>query len=317
MVKVSVIVPVYNTEIYLEKCLLSLVSQTLEDIEIIVINDGTPDNSQKIIDNYKNKYPNIKSYIKKNGGLSDTRNYGINIANGEYISFIDSDDYIKNNMLEKMYNYANRNDLDIVVCDTVKVYPENNTQIMLKSNLKYSEDVIKNYLIAPPMACIRLFKKEILKKINFKKDIYYEDLELCPKVVNYTKKIGFVEEPLYFYLQRKGSIMKQNDFNEKLLDIFSVLKSNKDVLINDYPEEIEYMFITHLLRTAVLRFLSYKNSEKYLEEINKIMKNDFPHWQKNKYYQKSSLKLKILCTLAYHKQYKLLKIIKIIQNKKS
>src|SRR5574344_2022066 len=103
MIKVSVIVPVYNVEKYLPKCLDSLVNQTLQDIEIIVVNDGTKDNSQKIIDKYAKKYKNIKSYIKENGGLSDARNYGVAKANGEYISFIDSDDYIDKKMLEKMY----------------------------------------------------------------------------------------------------------------------------------------------------------------------------------------------------------------------
>ena len=92
--KVSVIVPVYNVEKYIKKCLNSLVNQTLDEVEIVVVNDGSPDNSQKIIDEYTKKYKNIKSYVKKNGGLSDARNYGIKKATGKYISFVDSDDYI-------------------------------------------------------------------------------------------------------------------------------------------------------------------------------------------------------------------------------
>ena len=116
--KISVIVPVYNVELYLSKCLDSLVHQTIESIEIIVVNDGSTDNSQKIIDEYKTKYPNkIKSYIKSNGGLSDARNYGIDKANGQYIGFVDSDDYVEINMFEKMYNKAISQNFDIVVCD--------------------------------------------------------------------------------------------------------------------------------------------------------------------------------------------------------
>ena len=105
MYKVSVIVPVYNVEKYIKKCLDSLVNQTLEDIEIVVINDGSPDNSQKIIDKYVKKYPDkVKSYIKQNGGLGSARNYGIEKAMGKYLCFVDSDDYINLDALEKLYN---------------------------------------------------------------------------------------------------------------------------------------------------------------------------------------------------------------------
>lgn len=312
MVKVSVIVPVYNTEKYLSKCLDSLTHQTLKDIEIIVINDSSPDNSQKIIDKYTKKNLNVISYNKKNGGLSDARNFGIDKASGKYLVFIDSDDYVDTTMIEKMYNYAEKNKLDIVTCNSIKVYENNDKQIELKSNLKYSDNDIKNYLLAPPMAWIRIYKKELFDKNSFKKGIYYEDLELIPKLVKYTNKIGFIDEGLYFYLQREGSIMHQKEFNQKLLDIFTVLESNKKALQKDYPEEIEYMYITHLLRTATLRFLDYDNTLEYLSKINKIINSEFPNWKNNPYYKKSSWKLKMICYLSFKKQYKLLKLIKKI-----
>ena len=314
MIKVSVIVPVYNVENYLEKCLDSLVNQTLKEIEIIVVNDGSPDNSQKIIDKYSKKYKNIKSYIKENGGLSDARNYGIKKAIGEYLAFIDSDDYIDKNMLEKMYQKAKQNSLDIVVCNSVNVY-EDGSSIEIKSNLNYSHNNIKNYLISAPMACTRIYKKELYNNIQFKKGIYYEDLELTPKLVKYTHKIGFLDEGLYYYYQRSGSIMKQREWNAKLLDIFNVLDSNKEVLFDEYPEEIEYMYITHLLRTATLRFLDYSNKKESINKIVSVMKETFPNWKKNQYYQKSSNKLKLICNLAYHKQILILTIIKMITNK--
>ena len=126
MIKVSIIVPVYNVEKYLDKCLKSLVNQTLKDIEIIVVNDGTKDNSQKIVDKYVKKYPKlVKSYIKENGGLSSARNYGLKYVNGEFISFIDSDDWVRKDMFEKMYQKAKKEDLDIVICDSINVYENN------------------------------------------------------------------------------------------------------------------------------------------------------------------------------------------------
>lgn len=314
MVKISVIVPVYNVEVYLEKCLDSIVNQTLKDIEIIIINDGSPDNSQEIIDKYQKKYKNIKAYLKENGGLSDARNYGIKNANGEYLSFVDSDDYIDTTMLEKMYKLAKKENLDLVVCNTINIDDTGNS-IEINSNYNYSDDTIKNYLLSPPMACIRIYKKELFKNIKFKKGIYYEDLELTPKLVKYTKKIGFIDEGLYYYYQRIGSIMKQKKFNNKLLDIFDVLETNKLELLKEYPDEVEYMYITHLLRTATLRFLEYDNYKELINKITNTIKCYFPNWNKNKYYRKSSKKLKLICTLAYHKKIFILKLIKKITNK--
>ena len=118
--KISVIIPVYNVEKYIVKCLDSLVNQTLENIEIIVVNDGSKDNSQTIIDKYVKKYPKkIKSYIKENGGQGSARNLGLEYAKGEYISFVDSDDWLDLNALEEMYNLAKKDNSDIVICDMI------------------------------------------------------------------------------------------------------------------------------------------------------------------------------------------------------
>ena len=308
MIKVSIIVPVYNVEGYLEKCLDSLVNQTLENIEIIVVNDGSPDNSQAIIDDYVSRYKNIKSYKKKNGGLSDARNYGLKYAKGDYISFVDSDDYIDKFMLEKMYTKAIENSLDIVVCDSVEVC--NDTKTIKRSNFHYSENEVKNYIISPPMACTRIYKRSLFSNVKFKVGIYYEDLNLTPSMVNYTDKIGFVEEGLYFYVQRENSIMKQKKYSSNLLDIFDVLEYNKKLLQKSYPDEVEYLYIQHLLRSASLRFLDYDNSRFLLKKINDIIKNYYPNYWKNKYYRKSSLKFRTVCFLSYHKLYFLLKILK-------
>lgn len=312
---VSIIVPVYNVEQYIGKCLESLISQKLKEIEIIVVNDGTKDNSQKIIDEYKKKDYRIKSYIKKNGGLSSARNYGLKFAKGEYIGFVDGDDYVDEEMFMGMYSYATSNKLDIVVCDTINVY-ENGMSYRV-SNLGYSDNVVKNYIISPPMACIRIFKKELFISNHFEEGILYEDLNLIPSLVKNTQNVGFINKGYYYYLQRNNSIMKQLTFNEKFLDIFKVLNNNYEMLYDIYPSEVEFLYITHLLRTATLRFLDFdlKESKNYLNLINTEMKNKFPKWRKNIYYKKSSLKLKIICMLAYKKYYLLLKNIKNFEKK--
>ena len=312
--KVSVIVPVYNVEKYLEKCLDSLVNQDFSDYEIIIVNDGSLDKSDKIIGKYVDRYSNIKAFNKENGGLSSARNYGLQYASGEYISFVDSDDYVERNFLKVMYKKALEDKSDIVVCEFNYVY-DNGDIVRSYSNLDYTTDPSRKYLLTPPMAPIRLIKKDLLEKIRFQEGIFYEDLQLCPKLVLYTKKISFVNDALYNYLMRDGSIMKQKVFNEKLLDIFSVLESNKKILEKKYHDEIEYMYIIHLLRTAGLRFLDYDNYYEMIDKIVNVINKDFPNWKDNIYYKKSNKKIKMICYLVYNKNYLTLKLIKKISGK--
>jgi len=307
MIKVSIIVPVYKTEKYLEKCLNSLVNQTLESIEIIIVNDGSPDDSQGIIDEYDRKYSFVKSFRKKNGGLSDARNFGIGKATGEYIGFVDSDDWVELDMFEKMYNKATRDKSDIVVCDTVEVY-ENKDYVYKKSFFNNAFSNSENYVIAPPMACSKIYRRTILENVKFEAGILYEDLEMIPSLVIKTSNISFLEEGLYFYFQREGSIMYYEKFDSKLMDIFEVLGSLKSKL-PQYESEVEYLYITHLLRSATLRFSKYKEAREHLNEIVDIFKREYPNWKKNKYYKESNYRLKIICNLAYRKKYKLLYLL--------
>ena len=170
-------------------------------------------------------------------------------------------------------------------------------------------------ILIPPMAPNKMFKKELFKHIKFKEGIYYEDLQMCPKLVKYAKKISYVDLSLYYYLLRDGSIMHQKEFNEKLHDIYSVLDSNYEALYESYPNEIEYMYIIHLLRVGSLRFLDYKEGRREIRKIVKIMKEKFPKWYQNEYFKKSGKKIKIISYLAYFKQIMLLKLIKKVTGK--
>lgn len=312
--KVSVIVPVYNVYEYLDKCLNSLVNQTLKNIEIIVVNDGSPDNSEEIINKYVKEYSNVYSYKKENGGLSSARNYGLKYAKGEYIAFIDSDDFVELNMLEEMYNKAKEDNSDIVICDYYSL--EEKEKRYINCHLKMSSNSKKEYLLSPPNAWIRLIKKEIMDKEKFTEGLYYEDLDINPRLFIHANKISYVEKPLYNYLVRSGSIMGQKKFNTKLLDIFIVLDNNKRILEKKYFPELEYLYITHLLRTATLRFLDYPEAMEYLDKINGIMKNDFPNWKNNIYYKKSSKKMKLICFCAIHRIYFVLRILKRISKRR-
>ena len=235
MTKVSIIVPVYNVEQYLEKCLNSLVNQTIKDFEIIIVNDGTKDSSQKIIDKYAKNYSFIKSYIKENGGLSSARNYGIKKATGEYLAFVDSDDYVTEDMYEKMYQKAKEKDFgekeirelervvvlkvvdqkwmedfDMVVCDLNYIYPDK--KIKATSNIKEDTTNIKETMLnIYPAAWNKIIKRSIVKDIFFKEGIWFEDVEYIYRVLPKITSIGVVQEPFYQYLQREGSITKKVD----------------------------------------------------------------------------------------------------------
>ena len=299
--KISVIVPIYNVSKYIEKCLDSLVNQTL-DIEIILVNDGSKENEEELIKPYLKKYKNIKYIKKENGGLSSARNEGIKHASCEFITFLDSDDYIDQNMYLKMYEKAVETKSDIVVCQTVKVYENKNTIINARFNLT---NTYRDYLISIPNACNKIYKRSLFEgNFLFKENIWYEDLELIPSLVLKTKKIAFLEEPLYYYVQRSGSIMNQEKFNLKILDILDVLKSLETKFkefkkYENYQQEIEYLYIEHLFYSTAIRISEYQDeSKKYLSEFKKIIKNKFPNWKKNSYLKKKSFKFKLIVKLS-------------------
>ena len=162
------------------------------------------------------------------------------------------------------------------------------------------------YLLVPGYSSVECTPDNVSLKtpiVKFKKGIYYEDLNLTPSMAKYTNKIGFIEEGLYYYVQRDNSIMKQKKFNKNLLDIFEVLEHNKKLLEKDYKDEVEYLYLQHLLRTASLRFLDYKESKELLKKVNTTIRNYYPNYKNNIYYKKSSYKFKLICFIYYHKLY--------------
>lgn len=314
MTKISVIVPVYNVEDLLPKCLDSLVNQTFDDYEVIVVNDGSPDNSQDIIDEYQKKYSNIIKPLKKeNGGLSSARNYGLKYAQGEFVLYVDSDDWVSNDMLEKMYTAAMRNNSDIVVCRSYMVC-DNDLEEMDKEILV--TDLFKRYILNRPSAACKLIKKDIslYPELAFLENHHYEDIAEVPAFALYAKNISFIDDYLYFYLVREGSIMHNKKYSEKLNDIFDSLDNLTNIFIkknafDKYRDELEFIYIKHLLHAASLRFLPYEEGISSINRICEIMKDEFPKWSTNKYYKKMNFKYKIVCNLIYKKKFNFLKKI--------
>ncbi len=317
-IKVSVIVPVYNVEKFIDKCLNSLVKQSLKEIEIIVVNDGSPDNSQKIIDKYVKKYPDkIKSYIKENGGQGSARNYGLKKASGEYIGYVDSDDFVEKDMYKKLYNKAKENNYDIVVCGNYNVsedYQNKNIDAFINN---YNTD-LENIFFGKMAVWNKIYKRDILikNKLEFKEKVWYEDLAFTLKAIMNSNTFAFIDEPLYDYLIREGSTMNNSNVQRNLEildafnDILSYIQHNKK---EEYFSKIEFLAIDHIYISAIVRVLKAEADDKVKREtINKLidyMNKKFPNYKNNKYINTLSKNRKIIYKLINIKMYGLINLI--------
>lgn len=262
MHKISIVVPVYNVEKYVDRCLRSLVTQTLQDIEIIIVNDGSQDKSVEIIEKYLKENPTkIKYYEKKNGGLSSARNYGIEYATGEYIAFLDSDDYVETNMYEEMYNLAKKENADMVECDFIWEWEFGKKIFDKRREYKTKEDMMKKPRV---IAWNKIYKREILNKnkIRFPDGLIYEDLEFFLKLLPHLNIISYINKYFVHYTQREDSII--NKQTEKIENIFKILDNIFDYykvqnIYYKYEKELKYMSRRILLGSSLRRIFKLKD----------------------------------------------------------
>lgn len=295
MPKVSVIIPVYNVENYIEKCLDSVINQTLQDIEIIIVNDGSTDSSKEKINKYIKKYKNKIIYLEKqNGGLSSARNFGLPYATGEYIAFIDSDDYIELNMYEEMYKTAKKEKADMVECDFLWEYPKK-----IKKDIGVLYEGKKQAMEkARVVAWNKLIKKETLDKANieFPNGLRYEDVEFFYKLLPYLNKIAFVKKFFIHYIQRDNSIVNSQNIRTK--EIFIVLDNvikyyKQHGIYEEYETQLEYIYTRFLLCSSLKRMCKIgdkKQRKIALQETWDNINTKFPNWRKNKILKKKSIK---------------------------
>ena len=224
---ISVIVPVYNVEKYLCKCLDSIISQSYKNLEIILVDDGAQDNSGKICDEYAQKDSRITVLHTENGGLSAARNKGLDIITGEYVAFVDSDDYIACNMIEKLFETLTANNADISICNPIHVFDDQKAKFDTadKESVVYSPvEAIKEMWYQTsflPSAWAKLFKADIFKDIRYTEGIIFEDIDIMHEVFIKADKIAYLPQGLYAYIHRENSITTQK-FSEKdfyILDI--------------------------------------------------------------------------------------------------
>lgn len=299
---VSVIVPVYNVEQYLRKCLDSLINQSLKEIEIICVNDASPDNSIDILEEYAEKDERIVIVnLEKNLCLGGARNIGINKAKSLYVGFVDSDDFVDLNMYEKLYYAAIKENADIVNCDYYEYKGENRINRVDKynSNIFYlpKYEMNKYFILREPSAWHNLYRKELFVKNNlyFPEHTFYEDCAIMSPLFLLAEKIIKVDCPLYFYRLNNYSICRRSNdyrFYERMNGAKIFLSNMKKYnYFNKYMEETEFLFTKlfylNTIWGSLVNFTPIE--EEYIDKIKKEMKLYFPKFSKNKYYKNRSI----------------------------
>lgn len=315
---VSIVVPIYNVEQYLEKCVESICRQTYENLEIILVNDGSPDQCGQMCEEYAKKDNRIKVIHKKNGGLSDARNSGVKLATGKYLLFVDSDDYIAKDLVEKTVTVAEKNNCDMVLYDYYYVEPDN---VEIRSTIVPANKVISleqehTLLLAATSACAKLFNREFYVKANcpFPQGIYFEDLATTSIFFMRAKRVFYLKEPLYYYINRENSIMTGKNFekssHDKLVALEHILSAyKKEGKYEEYRQELEYLvFANEYFEPSKVLALAGEDGE-YLEKYRKYMYETFPDIHNNKYVKNMGKKDKIHLWILDHKQYWMMRLL--------
>jgi glycosyltransferase involved in cell wall biosynthesis len=254
--KVSVVVPVYNTEAYLAQCLDSLVTQTLDEIEIIVVNDGSPDGSQAIIDDYADRYPDkIVALSQPNGGLGSARNLGIAHATGRYVGFVDSDDFVEPDMYAHLYEEAKRTSSDVAIC-RYRHYSLDGSYSTVGGNFPFAEgDVFPSegfFLNSRIMIVVnKIYRAELVRRVPFQ-DTWFEDVAWSPVVMSYADRICYTPNAYYHYIKRDGTITASHA-DARTLEEVSSLRWALDNANPERLDQVAYMAAKRLLFDAEAR----------------------------------------------------------------
>lgn len=289
--RLSIIVPVYGVEDYLAKCLDSLVNQSVDGYKIIVVNDGSKDNSQLIIEEYERRYPEIvKGYIKENGGLSDARNYGMKYVDTPYVMFIDADDFVEKTMVEECLNIIEQG-YDLVVFSYFQHHVFDNTDEIIELKLNqgiYNPKINKEVLaFMPNAAWNKIYRTSLFTDNNilFPKGLLYEDLGTTPKLLICTEKVYFLNKPLYHYLvDRPNNITRQID--NRIFDVIEIMDQiikyfKKKGCFETYVDELHYLYKVNTIENMrkVMKSSDYELAYRY---INYVFDKEMDLFKKSK-----------------------------------
>lgn len=297
--KISIIVPIYNVEKYIAKCLRSLKKQTLGDFECLLINDGTPDKSVEIAKAEVGNDTRFRFFDKANGGLSDARNYGLGIAQGEYVCFIDSDDYLDERLLELAYSSAEKHQSDIVCFDMYYAYEDGRLELSKGADFGDCSSYAENpgIIFINNSANNKLFRLSFLKDKTFIKGMWYEDLAVIPVWLAQAGAVSYVAQPLYYYVQHSGSITHKAD--PRIFDIYRALKLIKEKLQLE-AKDLNDLYLDNGLVMTTLRikdFSDRKTRLAYYRENIRHLNTDYPAWYAAALKRQGSLKQKLIFSL--------------------
>ena len=292
MVDISIIVPIYNASKYLNKCLDSLVNQTKKELEFILINDGSTDDSESIIKSYSDT--RIKYFKRSNHGIGETRNFGIKKASGKYIMFLDSDDYLEENACEVLYKKIDKEMLDLVVCDFYRVV--NDSKIIEKiasfknTSLKDNPNLLLNVNLAP---WNKIYRSDLIKNNNIKfiEDLKYEDAPFVVLSLLKSKKIGKVDKTLVYYTIHEKSETTVRD--ERIFDIIKIVD-----IIRSYFKD--YFWSREVIDTLTIKILVNYNIQgrnikdkdirnKFIDETFSYLEKNIPNYKSNIYFKERSM----------------------------
>lgn len=242
--KISIIIPVYKVEKYIDRCIKSVINQTYKNLEIIVVDDGSPDNCPSICDKWAERDSRIKVIHKNNGGLSEARNVGMKIASGELIGFVDSDDWISKEMYQLLFENMKENGSDISACGVKTVWEDETESRFLTTQGKYvlntqeaMEAIVRENILKQPV-WYKLYKAELVRDINFPVGKYHEDVFWSYQAIGRANKVSVFSTPCYYYFQRKNSIMG-NKYSLKRFDVLEgKLERLKYIEIN-FPQLVD------------------------------------------------------------------------------
>lgn len=290
--KFSVIIPVYNVERFLAKCLDSVLAQDYDDYEIVAVNDGSTDSSPAILKEYTQRDKRIRVIHQKNLGLGGARNTGISCAEGEYLFLLDSDDYIVPNALSKVAECLEKYNLDVLAFDWQKVDEAGNYQeraTMQEYDEYFTELQPRDLLLFEPTGCTKVYRRELFSQhdIAYPERLWYEDLATTFKIVPHLKRLGYLKEVLYFYVQQAQSITHSRN-TERMMEIIRAMESEITYyrqlnLFDVYREELEWNCFLHCIYYSAFRVLACGYKPKQMNELWSYCKNLFPNFEENKY----------------------------------
>lgn len=301
MPKISVIIPIYNIEKYVDRCLESISNQDFLDFEAICVNDGSTDNSKDIINKYVQNDSRFVLLNKENGGLSDARNYGVQFAKGDYIFFLDGDDYIESNCLNELYKYVELYKHDLVMCGYNEVNYDGsiNRIVTNKASTLYADIVKENNIINkyPHCAWNKLYSIKFFKELGIKypKGLYYEDVGTTPLIYLEAKNIAYINKPLINYVvNRPGNIT--TSVNKKIVDILDNLRIVNDYYINkqrfdEFKNQLCYfnldMIFDNLYKVKSIEDKQIAND--FIDNSYALLDKYFDNWKSNDFFNKYSI----------------------------